>query len=558
MHAATSSLFQTSADPSPTLETEAGFASLAWSMSSDRIVFSDNAAAVLQIDPASLPGTGRAFHRLFTPDTQGARTAVVPALGPGPDGADRSGTYCVRYRLRAGDTPIPGVVIEERGRWRVDAAGRPVSATAILYPVDAPADRTAAKAASAVVSRDDLLADLAADLSTLVRDRQGTLGFVIIALDDLAGLNRHFGFETGDRIIEAVGQRIARRLRGGDILGRLSGHKFGAVLRNCSETALAVAADRFRDTVGEEPVAIAETRIRVSASVGAILAPRHAPDLDAALGRAEEALDAARHAGRGQVRVYAPSTERDRLRRRNLDLAGLLQDGLDEARLAVAWQPVVETATRAVVGHEALARVRAADGAFADTRAVVDLAARLDLADRLDGPMLRRALAVLRADPAACVSINISAATLAGDGWLAALEEEEAAAPGLAGRLTVEIAEAAVLGDHGNLRPALDRLAAVGCPVALDDVGAAGLQAFGRVPVAMVKIEAGLVRAAVTHAGPRAVIRAIVEAATAAGAVVVGKGVECEDAAAMLAACGVARLQGHLSGAPVVGPSPAR
>ena len=51
--------------------------------------------------------------------------------------------------------------------------------------------------------------------------------FVLVGIDHLAGLNEAFGFDVADEVIVEVAQRIRSRLRGGDILGRFSGNKFG-------------------------------------------------------------------------------------------------------------------------------------------------------------------------------------------------------------------------------------------------------------------------------------------------------------------------------------------
>ena len=61
----------------------------------------------------------------------------------------------------------------------------------------------------------------------------------------LARVNDAFGFDVADAVIAEVGKRIRAKLRGGDVLGRFSGNKFGLILRNCTVDDTNIAAERF-------------------------------------------------------------------------------------------------------------------------------------------------------------------------------------------------------------------------------------------------------------------------------------------------------------------------
>lgn len=169
------------------------------------------------------------------------------------------------------------------------------------------ADRTAGALAGAafVAALDQLLIDL-------VRDRTGLAGLALIAVDDVSGIDARLGPEMTDRVLEAIGQRIAGRMRGGDVLGRLADDVFAVLLRDCPEPALQVAAERFRDTVDEAPVPLGDTHLAVTVSIGALLLPRHARDGATALQRAAEALDVARMDTEGRIRLHEPSLRDDR------------------------------------------------------------------------------------------------------------------------------------------------------------------------------------------------------------------------------------------------------
>lgn len=86
----------------------------------------------------------------------------------------------------------------------------------------------------------------------------------------------------------------------------MSGHKFGAILKNCSESALLVAADRFRAAVSDTMVVACGTAVQAGISMGAVLVPRYAQDAMSAALKAEEALADLRTTQRTGLQIYAP------------------------------------------------------------------------------------------------------------------------------------------------------------------------------------------------------------------------------------------------------------
>src|SRR6202012_6284070 len=73
--------------------------------------------------------------------------------------------------------------------------------------------------------------------------------FLVPSIDRLAMINDGFGFDAGEEVIMGVGERLARTLRGTDVIGRTAGNKFGVILKNCSEKEIAIVASRLRAAV---------------------------------------------------------------------------------------------------------------------------------------------------------------------------------------------------------------------------------------------------------------------------------------------------------------------
>ena len=78
--------------------------------------------------------------------------------------------------------------------------------------------------------------------------------FMVIGIDKLAMINSAFGYEVGDAVLVAVGQRLDRYVRSSDVVGRLGGDRFGVILSQCREEMVVHAMDRIIDGIREEPV----------------------------------------------------------------------------------------------------------------------------------------------------------------------------------------------------------------------------------------------------------------------------------------------------------------
>ncbi len=207
------------------------------------------------------------------------------------------------------------------------------------------------------------------------------------------------------------------------------------------------------------------------------------------------------------------------------------------AGVGVALQPIVNLATRAPVGYEALARFRqGSPEEWLRRAAEVGLRADLELA------ALRAALLCLSGLPEdAFLAVNLSPDVLA----TAAARTELAAAP--VERLVVETTEHAPVEDYEGLREALLGLRARGLRLAVDDAGAgfASLRHVLRLEPHIIKVDRSLIAEIERDRAARALTSALVAFASEMGQLVVAEGIESESALAVLAALGVTHGQGY-------------
>jgi EAL domain-containing protein (putative c-di-GMP-specific phosphodiesterase class I)/AmiR/NasT family two-component response regulator len=216
--------------------------------------------------------------------------------------------------------------------------------------------------------------------------------------------------------------------------------------------------------------------------------------------------------------------------------------------LHLAFQPIVELATRRAIGFEALARLGQGGGParWLERAAAVGLRAELELA------ALRSALSCLDRIPARCfLAVNLSPSLLAGGEARAALT----AAP--LERLVIELTEHAPVEDYEDLARALSPLRAGGLRVAVDDAGAgfASLRHVLRLGPDMIKVDRSLIAEIERDRAARALTSALVSFAGEMGQTVIAEGIETESALAALAELGVHYGQGYAIARPAPLPS---
>jgi len=135
-----------------------------------------------------------------------------------------------------------------------------------------------------------------------------TLAMMIIDIDHFKRINDDHGHSCGDQaLVEAVG-RIRAGLRADDLVGRLGGEEFVAVMPNTDAASALAAAERVRTAFNDRGMAIDRQRLQVTVSVGVALLMPEDGRFSHLLRRADRAMYAAKAAGRNRVMFDATHT----------------------------------------------------------------------------------------------------------------------------------------------------------------------------------------------------------------------------------------------------------
>jgi diguanylate cyclase (GGDEF)-like protein len=541
-----------SVPPAAEILASLGQATFVWEIATDAITWSGNAASVFPDIAPEMLASGAEFSKLIEP----SRSIRADALGQSAPVHGEEGTpYRIEYGVR-NSTAAPVIWIEETGCWFPGPDGKPVRAQGI---VRLNSERHARDQQLVKLSRHDpltgelnrtqLIASLAEVIEECGRLRTSS-AFMLIGIDHLARVNDAFGFDVADAVIAEVGKRIRARLRGGDVLGRFSGNKFGLILRNCTVDDINVAAERFLAAIRDDVVPTKSGPVSVTASIGAVGVPRYARNTDEAINRAQETLDGAKSRRAGSFSLWKPNVERDAQRRVNIRVTDEIVTALNERRIVVAFEPVVEARSRNAAFYECLVRMEQQDGEALLAPDIVPVAERLGLIRLVDHRVLELAVAELAASPNVQLSLNISPATTTDPDWWTGIESLMRAHPGVGERLIVEITETVAIQDLDDVRGFVTRLKNFGSRIAIDDFGA-GYTSFRnlrKLGVDIVKIDGAFVQNIARSADDRAFVQTLIDLARRLQIKTVAEWVQDEESAVMLREWGCEYIQGRLIG----------
>jgi len=128
-------------------------------------------------------------------------------------------------------------------------------------------------------------------------------GVLLIDLDHFKSINDRFGHAIGDRVLQVFADTAKANLRSSDLIGRLGGEEFAAVLYNVSREKAVALAERIRSAFAEAAGEVDGRPVAATVSVGIVLTQDATFDVPALLVQADQALYFAKERGRNRVEV---------------------------------------------------------------------------------------------------------------------------------------------------------------------------------------------------------------------------------------------------------------
>jgi diguanylate cyclase (GGDEF)-like protein/PAS domain S-box-containing protein len=367
--------------------------------------------------------------------------------------------------------------------------------------------------------------------------RPGVL--LMIDLDDFKVVNDSYGHPAGDRVLCEVGEILTARLRESDVVARIGGDEFAVLLRETSEAEGGAVAASLVAAIKAKPDP------GVGASIGlASFDGMRECIADELLIAADVALYEAKDDGGGRGVAYAGQTGQ------SLTWVKRIRTAIEERRLTVYAQPIVDVTTRRVVREELLVRMLDTRGDIILPGMFLPTAERFGMVEEIDLMVLELAIELARRGRA--VAINVSAHTLGDPRYIALLEA--GLTDGLEpSHFNFELTETAAVANLADVQHFAARLRELGCSLSLDDFGTgfSPLVYLKQIHAQYLKIDIQFVRGLEHSPADQQVVRAIVSIARSFGQETVAEGVEDEDTLARVRALGVDYAQGFHVGRPM-------
>jgi diguanylate cyclase (GGDEF)-like protein len=400
-----------------------------------------------------------------------------------------------------------------------------------------------------------LLHDRLAQSLTQARRHDRKVGVLFVDLDRFKLVNDTLGHYAGDLLIAEVARRLARCVRPGDTVGRISGDEFGVVLADLAHVDdAALVAQKALEALAE-PYHLAGSEAFATASIGIAVHPGDGDDAEDLLRNADMAMYRAKELTRN---AYCFFTAEMNLRSaEKMQLNNDLRHAIERSEFVLHYQPKVALDSGALTGFEALLRWNHPTRGLVPPGQFVAALEESGLIVPVGEWVLKEACAQIERWRRAGftpvpVAVNLSAKQFRRrdlDEVVSSVLAASGVSPAL---LELEITESCLMEDPDQAVRLLNRLRDAGVRISVDDFGTgySSLSYLTRLPITALKIDRSFVRDAVTNPEAASIVRAVIDMAHNLRFTVVAEGVETQQQVAFLRKHECDQAQGYFYARP--------
>lgn len=389
-------------------------------------------------------------------------------------------------------------------------------------------------------------------------DRQsrdhGTLAVMLCDLDDFKSVNDTLGHLSGDEVLKQVASRLESSVRQADTIARFGGDEFALLIENVESAEDAIRAVERVGQMLRTPLHVAETELKMSASVGIVLAAGPGATGEELLRDADIALYEAKYSGKSCYRFFESSMLDgvvSRLQLKN-ELGSL---GNHLGQLTLHYQPILSARTGRLTGLEALMRWQHPNRGLLYPTSFIEYAEESGAIVSVGAAAMDMACAQAAAwrdlgISCPMISVNLSARQLHDRGVVDMVQRSLDKYGLPPGDLTIEITESVTMGGAEQAIDRLQQLKDLGVLIAIDDFGTgwSSLSYLRHLPVDFVKFDRTFTADVATDQDAALLISLMNRLAHALGLETVAEGIETAAQLAAIRRLGCDHVQGfHLA-----------
>jgi diguanylate cyclase len=398
-----------------------------------------------------------------------------------------------------------------------------------------------------------LFADRLHQTALAARHEHRLFGLFVVDLDHFKGINKTFGHDVGDQVLQYVAACIQACLDETDSLARLEGDEFAVLSMTVNDMDDAIAiAHKIRKAISE-PFEIAGRKLEITASIGVVMFPHHGEVPDVLLQAAAVALQNAKQTKRG-YRIFSEDMDHTDDR---VALLYELRQAIANQELALHYQPKIDFSVNQVSGMEAFVRWQHPTMGLLSAEQFIPLAEQTGLIQPLTNWVLDTAMHQYqewyRAGMRLPLSVKVPTASIQDAEFPDQMAQRLTKYEIPAAKIEIEIKESAVISDPIQALKCLRRLSDMGFQIAIGDFGTghSSMAYLTELLVANIKIDKALVKEMTANHGGTMVVRTTVNLGHTLGLKVVAKGVESQGSWDTLKGFGCDAAQGYFMSRPL-------
>ena len=397
-----------------------------------------------------------------------------------------------------------------------------------------------------------LLADRLSQSMAQSQRHHNSLAVAFLDLDGFKDINDTHGHDVGDQLLIAVSQRMKEALREGDTLARIGGDEFVAVLIDLANIEDCEPILERLLLAASKTIKIDNIELHVSTSIGITLYPQDNVDADQLMRHADQAMYAAKQAGKNRYQLF--DTVQDNainIRRENLEA---MRSAFDNHQFVLHYQPKINMRTGVVIGLEALIRWQHPERGLLQPDEFLYIVENHSMGILIGEWVLDTVLTQISLWQEAglnlpvSTSVNIGAVQLQQNDFVNRISALLAAHPDVNPRyLELEVLETSALDDVAHVSTVMDACIALGVNFSLDDFGTgySSLTYLRRLPARMIKIDQSFVRDMLVDPDDLAIVAGVIALAKSFKREVIAEGVETIEHGAVLLKMGCELAQGY-------------
>ena len=387
--------------------------------------------------------------------------------------------------------------------------------------------------------------------------RGSRVAVLYLDLDHFKDVNDTLGHPAGDRLLEAVAQRLGKNLRASDMVARFGGDEFAVLMSSLSDPSDAGLLAKKLIDAAASPFPVDANEIYTGLSVG-IAVSEAAVDAESMLSHADVALYRAKAEGRRTYRFFDDAMDLEV--RGRVNLLAELREAIAKEQFFLLYQPQVDIASGRIIGLEALVRWRHPKRGVIEPTTFIPAAERSGLIMTLGNWVLAQACRQAKrwhdeGIAPAYVSVNVSPLQIRTPReWEKAITKILAETRLPPNFLGVELTETALMSATSAHRDVLKRLRRKGVRVAIDDFGTgySSLSYLRRYPVDQIKLAREFIVDPSLDQGDPAIVQAVIGLARLLNMEMIAEGVETKQQVELLASWGCKAAQGFYFGKPML------